>query len=59
MIKLNAEYDKAKQEQIINNQNKQKSITDNKQVNIYVDNQQSAQEIATIVQAQDYNFADF
>lgn len=59
LIKLNAEYDKAKQEQVINNQNKQKSITDNKQVNIYVDNQQSAQEIAVIVQTQNYNFADF
>lgn len=58
LVKLNAEYDKAKQEQVINNQNKQKSITDNKQINIYVDNQQSAQEIATIVQAQDYSFAD-
>ncbi|ULO01377.1 phage tail tape measure protein [Campylobacter sp. RM5004] len=58
LIKLNVEYDKAKQEQVINNQNKQKSITDNKQINIYVDNQQSAQEIATIVQAQDYSFAD-
>ena len=59
LVKLNAEYDKAKQEQVINNQNKQKSITDNKQVNIYVDNQQSAQEIAAIVQTQNYNFADF
>lgn len=59
LIKLNAEYDKAKQEQVINNQNKQKSITDNKQVNIYVDNQQSAQEIAAIVQTQNYSFADF
>lgn len=58
LVKLNAEYDKAKQEQVINNQNKQKSITDNKQVNIYVDNQQSAQEIAAIVQTQNYSFAD-
>ncbi|MBZ7982099.1 phage tail tape measure protein [Campylobacter sp. RM12640] len=58
LIKLNAEYDKAKQEQVINNQNKQKSITDNKQVNIYIDRQETAQEIAAIVQTQNYSFAD-
>ncbi|MBT0880175.1 MULTISPECIES: phage tail tape measure protein [unclassified Campylobacter] len=58
LIKLNAEYDKAKQEQVISNQNKQKSITDNKQVNIYVDRQETAQEIAAIVQTQNYSFAD-